>query len=180
MLRGIRKASSNWLGKIVMATVMGVLIVSFAVWGIADIFKGFGQSSLATVGRPRFRPSSSARSTRISCSSSAAVRPAADLGTGARLRTRPPGAAADHRRSRPGRGSAAHGACPVPGRNHAADLQRSQFQGYWAAHSIPLASRPRSGSSATPNSAISPSSAASGCGVKSPAPSPPGSSRRRC
>jgi peptidyl-prolyl cis-trans isomerase D len=50
MLRGIRKASSNWLGKIVMAAVMGVLIVSFAVWGIADIFKGFGQSSLAKVG----------------------------------------------------------------------------------------------------------------------------------
>ena len=47
----MRKASSNWLGKIVMATVMGVLIVSFAVWGIADIFKGFGQSSLATVGK---------------------------------------------------------------------------------------------------------------------------------
>ena len=46
----MRKASSNWLGKIVMATVMGVLIVSFAVWGIADIFKGFGQSSLAKVG----------------------------------------------------------------------------------------------------------------------------------
>ncbi|MCA6114074.1 SurA N-terminal domain-containing protein [Bradyrhizobium sp. WSM 1738] len=51
MLRGIRTASSNWLGKIVMAVVMGVLIVSFAVWGIADIFKGFGQSSLATVGK---------------------------------------------------------------------------------------------------------------------------------
>ena len=50
MLRGMRKASSNWLGKIVMATVMGVLIVSFAVWGIADIFKGFGQSSLAKIG----------------------------------------------------------------------------------------------------------------------------------
>jgi peptidyl-prolyl cis-trans isomerase D len=33
-----------------MAAVMGVLIVSFAVWGIADIFKGFGQSSLAKVG----------------------------------------------------------------------------------------------------------------------------------
>ena len=40
----MRKASSNWLGKIVMATVMGVLIVSFAEWGIADIFKGFGGS----------------------------------------------------------------------------------------------------------------------------------------
>ena len=34
-----------------MAIVMGVLIVSFAVWGIADIFKGFGQSSLANVGK---------------------------------------------------------------------------------------------------------------------------------
>ncbi len=33
-----------------MAVVMGVLIISFAVWGIADIFKGFGQSSLAKVG----------------------------------------------------------------------------------------------------------------------------------
>jgi peptidyl-prolyl cis-trans isomerase D len=50
MLRGIRKASSNWLGKAIMALVMGVLIVSFAIWGIADIFKGFGQSSLAKVG----------------------------------------------------------------------------------------------------------------------------------
>jgi peptidyl-prolyl cis-trans isomerase D len=34
-----------------MATVMGVLIISFAVWGIADIFKGFGQSTLAKIGR---------------------------------------------------------------------------------------------------------------------------------
>jgi peptidyl-prolyl cis-trans isomerase D len=33
-----------------MAVVMGVLIVSFGIWGIADIFKGFGQSTLATVG----------------------------------------------------------------------------------------------------------------------------------
>lgn len=34
-----------------MSVVMGVLIVSFGVWGIADIFKGFGQSSLAKVGK---------------------------------------------------------------------------------------------------------------------------------
>jgi peptidyl-prolyl cis-trans isomerase D len=47
----MRKASSNWLGKTIMAVVMGVLIISFGVWGIADIFKGFGQSTLATVGR---------------------------------------------------------------------------------------------------------------------------------
>src|SRR3954451_7815637 len=51
MLRGIRKASSNWLGKGVMSVVMGVLILSFAVWGIADIFKGFGQSTLAKIGK---------------------------------------------------------------------------------------------------------------------------------
>jgi len=47
----MRKASSNWLGKIIMAVVMGVLIISFGVWGIADIFRGFGQSTLAKVGR---------------------------------------------------------------------------------------------------------------------------------
>ena len=50
MLRGMRKASSNWLGKTIMAVVMGVLIVSFGFWGIADIFRGFGQSTLAKVG----------------------------------------------------------------------------------------------------------------------------------
>jgi peptidyl-prolyl cis-trans isomerase D len=46
----MRKASSNWLGKTIMAVVMGVLIISFGVWGIADIFKGFGQSTLAKIG----------------------------------------------------------------------------------------------------------------------------------
>lgn len=46
----MRKASSNWLGKTIMAVVMGVLIVSFGIWGIADIFKGFGQSTVAKVG----------------------------------------------------------------------------------------------------------------------------------
>lgn len=46
----MRKASSNWLGKTIMAVVMGVLIVSFGIWGIADIFKGFGQSTVAKIG----------------------------------------------------------------------------------------------------------------------------------
>lgn len=46
----MRKASSNWLGKTIMAVVMGVLIVSFGIWGIADIFRGFGQSTVAKVG----------------------------------------------------------------------------------------------------------------------------------
>jgi peptidyl-prolyl cis-trans isomerase D len=50
MLRGLRKASSNWLGKAIMSVAMGALIVSFGIWGIADIFRGFGQSTLAKVG----------------------------------------------------------------------------------------------------------------------------------
>ena len=47
----MRKASSNWLGKTIMAVVMGVLIISFGIWGIADIFRGFGQSTVAKIGR---------------------------------------------------------------------------------------------------------------------------------
>jgi len=50
MLRGIHKASSTWLGKAVMAAVMGVIAVSFAIWGIGDIFRGFGRSAVATIG----------------------------------------------------------------------------------------------------------------------------------
>lgn len=33
-----------------MALVMGLLVVSFAIWGIGDIFRGFGQSHLAEIG----------------------------------------------------------------------------------------------------------------------------------
>jgi peptidyl-prolyl cis-trans isomerase D len=50
MLRGIHKASSTWLGKAVMAAVMGVIAVSFAIWGIGDIFRGFGRNAVAMVG----------------------------------------------------------------------------------------------------------------------------------
>jgi peptidyl-prolyl cis-trans isomerase D len=50
MLRGIHKASSTWLGKALMAAVLGVLVVSFAIWGIGDIFRGFGRNSAITVG----------------------------------------------------------------------------------------------------------------------------------
>ncbi len=50
MLRGLHKASSHWLGKLVMAAMFGFLALSFAVWGIGDIFRGFGRSSLAKVG----------------------------------------------------------------------------------------------------------------------------------
>jgi len=50
MLRGLHKASSHFLGRIVMAAVLGFLILSFGIWGIGDIFRGFGRSSLAKVG----------------------------------------------------------------------------------------------------------------------------------
>jgi len=40
MLRGIHKASTNWLGRAVMGVVMGLLVISFGIWGIG------GSSSL--------------------------------------------------------------------------------------------------------------------------------------
>ena len=47
----MRKASSNWLGKVVMIAVVGFLVISFAIWGIGDIFRGFGRSTVAKIGR---------------------------------------------------------------------------------------------------------------------------------
>ena len=51
MLRGIHKASSTWLGRGVMAVIMGGLVVSFAIWGIGDIFRGFGLNSAIKIGK---------------------------------------------------------------------------------------------------------------------------------
>jgi len=50
MLRGIRTASSNWLGRTIMGLVLGMIAISFAIWGVGDIFKGFGRSTVAKVG----------------------------------------------------------------------------------------------------------------------------------
>jgi peptidyl-prolyl cis-trans isomerase D len=50
MLRGIHKASSTWLGKALMAAVMGFLVISFAIWGIGDMFRGFSRNEVATIG----------------------------------------------------------------------------------------------------------------------------------
>ena len=156
MLRGIRKASSNWLGKIVMATVMGVLIVSFAVWGIADIFKGFGQSSLAKVGKieistEQFRQIYTDKLQQLGRSLAAA-----DLGTGARLRARPQvlqqtiaEAALDEEARRMGLAQS---------QEETMIYSDPNFAGLGGKFD-PRASRPRSGSSATPSNAISTSKA---------------------
>ena len=46
MLESLRKSSTGIVAKI----LMGLLILSFAVWGIADVFRGFGTSAVASVG----------------------------------------------------------------------------------------------------------------------------------
>jgi peptidyl-prolyl cis-trans isomerase D len=55
MLRGIHKASANWLGRAVMGVVMGLLVISFGIWGIGDIFRGFGITTVAKVGDSEIR-----------------------------------------------------------------------------------------------------------------------------
>ena len=46
MLDSLRKGASTWVAKI----LIGLLVLSFAVWGIEDMFRIFGQRSLAKVG----------------------------------------------------------------------------------------------------------------------------------
>jgi peptidyl-prolyl cis-trans isomerase D len=50
MLRGLRNASSSPLGKAIMGAVVGFLILAFGIWGIADVFRGGGRTTVATVG----------------------------------------------------------------------------------------------------------------------------------
>lgn len=56
MLQTLRKGASGIVAKM----LMGLLILSFAIWGIADVFRGFGSQTLATIGSteitvPEFR-----------------------------------------------------------------------------------------------------------------------------
>ena len=50
MMQGMRKAGQTWLGKAVITVMFGFLIVSFAIWGIGDIFRGGPQNTVARVG----------------------------------------------------------------------------------------------------------------------------------
>ena len=50
MMQGIRKAGQGLLGKIVIAIMFGFLIISFAIWGVGDIFRGYGRNEVAKVG----------------------------------------------------------------------------------------------------------------------------------
>ena len=72
------KASSNWLGKVVMGVVMGFLVLSFAIWGIGDIFRGFGVTTVAKIGNTeitdRAVPPASTTTVSSSSAASSAVR----------------------------------------------------------------------------------------------------------
>ena len=52
MLGGLRRAGQSWLGKIIVFVLFGLLIVSFAIWGIGDIFRGAPRNTVAVVGEP--------------------------------------------------------------------------------------------------------------------------------
>lgn len=55
MLRGIHRASANWIGRAVMGVLLGLIAISFGIWGIGDIFRGFGASTVAKVGGTEIR-----------------------------------------------------------------------------------------------------------------------------
>jgi peptidyl-prolyl cis-trans isomerase D len=46
MLDALRRGATGWVAKI----FLGLLILSFAIWGVADVFRGYGQGALARVG----------------------------------------------------------------------------------------------------------------------------------
>lgn len=50
MLDGMRKAASGLVGRFVMTVVLGLIIVSFVVWGVGDMFRGTVSDKVAEVG----------------------------------------------------------------------------------------------------------------------------------
>src|ERR1700684_1582634 len=50
MLESIRNASQGVVGKAIMTIVMGLIIVSFVIWGVGDMLRGFSSNKVASVG----------------------------------------------------------------------------------------------------------------------------------
>jgi peptidyl-prolyl cis-trans isomerase D len=46
MLDSLKKLSRSWVSQLLLL----LLVISFGVWGVADIFTGFGSNTVATVG----------------------------------------------------------------------------------------------------------------------------------
>jgi len=47
MLDAMRRGALNWVAK----ALLGLLIIAFAVWGVADVFRGYGRGTLARIGK---------------------------------------------------------------------------------------------------------------------------------
>jgi len=60
ILETLRKGAGRALGMI----LMGLLVVSFAIWGIADIFRGYGSQTLIEVGDTEITPQEYSRAQR--------------------------------------------------------------------------------------------------------------------
>ena len=50
MLESMRNAAKGVVGKAIMTVVMGLIIVSFVIWGVGDMLRGFTASTVASVG----------------------------------------------------------------------------------------------------------------------------------
>ena len=50
MLETMRNATQHVVGKAIMTVVMGLIIVSFVIWGVGDMLRGFTASNVASVG----------------------------------------------------------------------------------------------------------------------------------
>ena len=50
MLDGMRRMSQGIVGRVIMGLVMGFISLSFAIWGVGNIFVGYGAGKVATVG----------------------------------------------------------------------------------------------------------------------------------
>ena len=60
MLESMRNAAQGLVGRAIMTVVMGLIIVSFVIWGVGDMLRGFTSSTVASVGgttitAPEFR-----------------------------------------------------------------------------------------------------------------------------
>src|SRR5215218_8982173 len=51
MLEALRKRASGWVAQLFLA----LLVVSFAIWGVSDIFTGFRSDTVASVGNTDIR-----------------------------------------------------------------------------------------------------------------------------
>ena len=96
MLDGMRKASQGLIGRVILTVLFGLLIVSFVIWGVGDMFRGFVPDKVAEVGgavdhRPAVPERAADRDVPLS---RRRTHTQPHQRAGARARPRPPGAAA--------------------------------------------------------------------------------------